>query len=52
MLQPYISYPDMKNVYSIQITNLRHKDDHITPKKYKYSKTFLQIETMTDCFFS
>ena len=33
ILQPYISYPDMKDHYLFQITDLRHRVDHITPKK-------------------
>ena len=33
LLQPYISYPDMKYLYPIQITDLRHQVDHLTPKK-------------------
>ena len=31
LLQPYISYPDKKYFYPIQITDLRHQVDHITP---------------------
>ena len=33
LLQPYISYPDMKYLYPIQINDLRFQVDHITPKK-------------------
>ena len=33
LMQPYISYPDMKYRYPIQITDLRHQVDHLTPKK-------------------
>ena len=33
LLQPYITYPEMKYRYPIQITDLRHQVDHITPKK-------------------
>ena len=33
LLPPYISYPDMKYLYPIQITDLRHQVDHLTPKK-------------------
>ena len=32
-LQPLISYPDMKSKYPIEIIDLRHQTDHITPKK-------------------
>ena len=33
LLEPYITYPDMKYRYPIQITYLRHQFDHIKPKK-------------------
>ena len=33
LLQLYISYPDMNYFYPIQITDLRHQVDHISPKK-------------------
>ena len=33
LLSPFISYPDMKTKYPIQIVDLRHQSDHITPKK-------------------
>ena len=33
ILNPLISYPDMKTKYSIGIIDLRHQLDHITPKK-------------------
>ena len=33
LLSPFISYPDMKTKYPIQIIDLRHQPDHITPKK-------------------
>ena len=32
-MNPFISYPDMKTKYPIQIIDLRHQTDHITPKK-------------------
>ena len=32
-MSPFISYPDMKTKYPIQIIYLRHQPDHITPKK-------------------
>ena len=40
LLQPYISYPDMKYFYPIQITDLRHQVDHITPKKIQLFEEF------------
>ena len=33
ILNPLISYPDMKTKYPIEIIDLRHQSDHITPKK-------------------
>ena len=32
-MSPFISYPDMKTKYPIEISDLRHQSDHITPKK-------------------
>ena len=33
LMSPFISYPDMKSKYPIEIIDLRHQADHITPKK-------------------
>ena len=33
LMSPFISYPDMKTNYPIEIIDLRHQSDHITPKK-------------------
>ena len=33
LLSPFISYPDMKTKYPLEIIDLRHQADHITPKK-------------------
>ena len=33
LMSPFISYPDMKTKYPIQIIDLRHQPDHITRKK-------------------
>ena len=33
ILNPFISYPDMKTKYPIEILDLRHQPDHITPKQ-------------------
>ena len=33
LMGPFISYPDMKTKYPIEIIDLRHQADHITPKK-------------------
>ena len=32
-MNPFISYPDMKTKYPIEIIDLRHQSDHIAPKK-------------------
>ena len=32
LMSPFISYPDMKTKYPIQLIDLRHQSDHITPK--------------------
>ena len=42
LLQPYITYPDMKYLYPIQITDLRFQVDHITPKKIQLFEEFSQ----------
>ena len=33
LLTPFVSYPDMKTKYPIQVIDLRFQADHITPKK-------------------
>ena len=33
LMSPFISYPDKKTEYPIQIIDLRHQSDHISPKK-------------------
>ena len=33
LLSPFVSYPDMKTKYPIEILDLSHQSDHITPKK-------------------
>ena len=40
LLPPYISYPDMKYLYPIQITDLRHQVDHLTPQKIQLFEEF------------
>ena len=42
LLQPYFTYPDMKYLYPIQINDLRHQVDHITPKKKQLFEEFLE----------
>ena len=31
---PFISYPDMKSNYPIQVISLRHQVDHISSKRF------------------
>ena len=50
ILNPLISYPQMKTKYPIEIIDLRHQPDHITPKKLNYFKNMALILTMLDCF--
>ena len=33
LMSPFISYPDMKTKYPIEIIDLRHQTDHFSPKK-------------------
>ena len=40
LLQPYITYPDMKYLYPIQKPDLRHQVDHLTPKKIQLFEEF------------
>ena len=35
LVNPFISYPDMKTKNPIKIIDLRHQPDHKTPKKYQ-----------------
>ena len=42
LMQPYISYPDMKYRYPIQIIDLRHQVDHLTPKKIQLFEEFYE----------
>ena len=39
-MKPFISYIDMKSKYLIQIIELRHQVDHITPKKIQLYEEF------------
>ena len=40
ILNPLISYPDMKTKYPIEIIDLRHQSDHITPKKIQLFQVY------------
>ena len=41
LMSPFISYPDMKTKYPIQIIDLRHQPDHITPKKIQLFQEYI-----------
>ena len=40
LLNPFVSYPDMKTKYPIQVIDLRFQPDHITPKKIQLFEEF------------
>ena len=40
LMNSYISYPDMKYFYPIQITDLRYQIDHLSPKKIQLFEEF------------
>ena len=42
LFEPYTSYPDMRYLYPIQIIDLRHQVDHLTPKKIQLFEEFSQ----------
>ena len=42
LLQPHISYTNMKYHYPIQITDLKHQVDHLTPEKIQLFEEFLE----------
>ena len=47
ILNPLISYTDMRTNYPIEIIDLRHQSDHI--RKFNYFMNMAQILTMLDC---
>ena len=49
LLNPLISYPDMKTKYPSEIIDPKHQPDHITPKKINYFKKMALTLTMLDC---
>ena len=50
ILQPYISYREMKNLYTIQVTDLRHQVDLTTPKKIQLFAEFSEDPNMERMF--
>ena len=40
LMSPFICYPDMKTKYPIQIIDLRHQTDHISPNKIQLSQEY------------
>ena len=51
LLSPFISYPDMKTKYPIEIIDLRHQADHITLRKFNYFLNTVLILRMLDSFY-
>ena len=49
ILNPLISYLDMKTKCPNEIIDLRHQSDQTTPKKLNYFMNMPQILTMLDC---
>ena len=39
-MQPYITFPDKKYFYPIQIIDLRHQVDHLTPTRIQIFEEF------------
>ena len=39
-MSPFISYPDKKTKYPIEIIKLRHQPDHKTPKKIQPNQEY------------
>ena len=50
LMSPFISYPVMKTKYPIEIIDLRHQSDRITPKKINYSWNMVLILRMQGFF--
>ena len=50
VLNPIISYLEMKSKDSIGIIDLNHQLDHISPKNFNYFKNMVMILIMLDCF--
>ena len=47
-MTPFISYTDMKTKYPIEVIDLRHQPDQITPKKFNSSWNIILILRMLD----
>ena len=50
LMTPFISYPDLKTIYPIEVIDLRHQPDYITPKNFNYSWNIVLILKMLDFF--
>ena len=46
LMNPILSYTDMKTKYSIEVVYLRHQSDHITPEKINYAWNMMLILKM------
>ena len=40
LMSPFLSYPDKKTKYPIEIIDLRHQHEHITPKKVQLFREY------------
>ena len=49
LLNPFLTYPDMKNKYPIQVIDLRFQVDHITPKKIQLFEEYRFNPANVDC---
>ena len=43
LLNPFVSYPDMKSKYPIQVVDFRFQSDHITPKKIQLFEEYRAV---------
>ena len=50
IINPLISYRDMKTKYAIRKKDIRHQPHHITSEKFTFFKNIALILIMLDCF--
>ena len=48
LLNPFVSHPEIKTKYPIQVIDLRFQADHITPKKFNCLKSTEQTLAVLD----
>ena len=51
LLNPFISYPKIKNIYPIQVIDLRFQVDHITPEKTQFFEEYRAYPAKARLFF-